>query len=143
MYHFVSKPKVPPNCNQYILAGLVTFLSMFVHILWALSVVSKSHKKSFKFLDEIDEINNKCIFQNRLINAVKEYSQILIFERTLTTKKKKEKKENKSFPVKIVILRQLRKVVFKNTKKVKSSHACIMTLKSNIWYDIWTHQKFF
>ena len=61
-------------------------------------------------------MNNKCIFLNRLINAVKEYSQILIFERTLTTKKKQIKKINKSFLVKIVILRQLRKVVFKNTK---------------------------
>ena len=82
-------PKSRQIAINKILAGLVTFLSMFVHILLAPSVVSKSHKKSFKFLDEIDEINKKCIFQNRLINAVKEYSQILIFERTLTTKKKK------------------------------------------------------
>ena len=76
---------------------------MFVHILLAPSVVSKAHKKLFKFFylftyvrfglkhlqKTNDEINNKNIFfQNGLIYAVKEYSQILIFERTLTTKKK-------------------------------------------------------
>ena len=74
---------------------------MFVHILLAPSVVSKAHKKLFKknylftyvrfgpkhLQKTNDEINNKNnFFQNGLIYAVKEYSQILIFGRTLTAK---------------------------------------------------------